>query len=272
MRRVKKPLLLLAAVCAAVGVSSAYAITYGQYDGGGHPNVGAMLRKSPTTGFYRIVCSGSLISPTVYLTASHCTSFVQSQPAGFQDAWVTFSPTVTESPTLPAGAVHGTMYTNPLFNQRASDPEDIAVIVLDHPVTGVPYAQLPSAGLLDQMKKAGTLNGTRFTSVGYGVQEPVTGPGGITNAFLAQRWVASGEFNALTNSWLKISQNPAKGDGGTCSGDSGGPQFLGDGANETTTQVSITITGDTYCHATNVDYRLDTPQARAFLGQFVPLP
>jgi hypothetical protein len=52
----------------------------------------------------------------------------------------------------------------------------------------------------------------------------------------------------------------------TWSGDSGGPQFLGAGATETTTQVSITITGDVFCFATNVDYRLDTPQARAFLG------
>ena len=168
MGAVKKPLLLLAAVLAAVVASSAYAITYGQYDRNGHPNVGAMLRLSPTTGNYRIVCTGSLISPTVYLTASHCTSFVESQPTGFQDAWVTFDPTFSSSSTLPASAIHGTMYTNPLYNQRASDPEDIAVIVLDDPVTGVPLAQLPSAGLLDQMKDAGTLNGTRFTSVGYG--------------------------------------------------------------------------------------------------------
>jgi V8-like Glu-specific endopeptidase len=272
MGGVKKPLLLLAAVLAAVGVSSAYAITYGQFDGTGHPNVGAMLRKSPTTGLYRIVCSGSLISPRVYLTASHCTSFVQSQPEGFQDAWVTFDPTFSSSNKLPASAIHGTMYTNPNYNQRESDPGDIAVIVLDRAVKGVTPAQLPTAGLLDQMKQAGTLNGTRFTSVGYGIQEPQPSPGGIQHAFPMERWVASGEFNSLTNSWLKISQNDATGDGGTCSGDSGGPQFLGAGANETNTQVSITITGDTQCNATNVDYRLDTPQARAFLAPFVSLP
>jgi V8-like Glu-specific endopeptidase len=269
---VKKPLLLLAAVLAAVVASSAYAITYGQYDGSGHPNVGAMLRLSPTTGNYRIVCTGSLISPTVYLTASHCTSSVESQPTGYQDAWVTFDPTFSSSSTLPASAIHGTMYTNPLYTNRASDPQDIAVIVLDEPVRRVTLAQLPSAGLLDQMKQAGTLNGTRFTSVGYGLQEPDPSPGGIQHAFPMERWVSSGEFNALNKSWLKISQNDATGDGGTCSGDSGGPQFLGSGANETDTQVSITITGDTQCNATNVDYRLDTPQARAFLGQFVSLP
>jgi secreted trypsin-like serine protease len=87
-----------------------------------------------------------------------------------------------------------------------------------------------------------------------------------------ERWYAAGEFNALNPTYLRISQNQATGDGGTCSGDSGGPQFLGAGADETKTQVSITITGDVFCFATNVTYRLDTPQARAFLSQFVTLP
>jgi secreted trypsin-like serine protease len=69
-----------------------------------------------------------------------------------------------------------------------------------------------------------------------------------------------------------LAQTQATGDGGTCNGDSGGPEFLGAGATETPIQVSVTVTGDVQCHATNVDYRLDTPQARAFLGQFVTSP
>jgi hypothetical protein len=146
------------------------------------------------------------------------------------------------------------------------------VIILDEPVTGVDPVDLPPSGLLDQMKADGTLNGTLFTSVGYGLQEPVPGPGGIVNAFPMERWYAVGEFSALNKSWLRISQNQATGSGGTCSGDSGGPQFLGAGAHETNTQVSVTIKGDSFCFATNVDYRLDTPEARAFLGEFVPLP
>jgi hypothetical protein len=97
-------------------------------------------------------------------------------------------------------------------------------------------------------------------------------PGGIQNAFDGQRRFAVGEFNALNRTYLRISQNVHTGDGGTCSGDSGGPQFLGAGAGETDTVVSITITADLFCYATNVDYRLDTPQARAFLDDFVTLP
>jgi len=258
-------LLAALAVAALVTSQPAAAITYGQPDGNLHPNVGAMIRLRSSDSVYRILCSGSLISPTVFLTAAHCTTFLEQQ--GISDVWVTFDSKFTQKSKL----VHGTMHTNPLYNQAQNDPEDIAVIVLDKAVNLTPVT-LPSAGLLDRMKAAGTLNGTLFTSVGYGTQEPEPGPGGITNAFPMERWYAVGEFDALNATYLRISQNQATGDGGTCHGDSGGPQFLGGGASETTTQVSITITGDVFCFATNVVYRLDTPQARAFLGQFVTLP
>lgn len=66
--------------------------------------------------------------------------------------------------------------------------------------------------------------------------------------------------------------NPARGDGGTCYGDSGGPNFLGAGADETNIVAAITVTGDFMCRSTNVVYRLDTESARTFLSQFVTLP
>jgi hypothetical protein len=80
--------------------------------------------------------------------------------------------------------------------------------------------------------------------------------------------VATGTLNATNKTWLRISMNPATGNGGTCYGDSGGPNFLG------TTDIiaAITITGDAVCRSTNVVYRLDTESARAFLGQYVTLP
>jgi len=241
------------------------AITYGQPDGNLHPNVGAMIRLR-SDGVYRILCSGSLIAPRTFLTASHCTTFLENQ--GISDVWVTFDSKFTQKSKL----IHGTMHSNPNYNQAQSDPGDIAVITLDKEVTGVAPVQLPPAGLLDRMKKDGTLNRALFTSVGYGIQEPQTGPGGITHEFPMERWYAVGEFDALNAVWLRIAQTQATGDGGTCSGDSGGPQFLGAGSAETKTQVSITITGDLECFATNVTYRLDTPQARAFLSQFVTVP
>jgi len=66
--------------------------------------------------------------------------------------------------------------------------------------------------------------------------------------------------------------NASTGDGGTCYGDSGGPNFLGAGSGETNIVAATTITGDFVCHATNVDYRLGTPSARDFLGHYVTLP
>jgi V8-like Glu-specific endopeptidase len=177
----EKLVLLVVAALAASLIGGAEAITYGQPDGNLHPNVGAMIRLRPSDNQLRIVCSGSLISPTVFLTASHCTSFVES--TGQTDIWVTFDSSFTSKSKL----LHGTMHTNPLYNQSQSDPEDIAVITLDKPVTNIAPVQLPPAGLLDALKANGTLKDQLFTSVGYGIQEPMPGPGGITHAFPMER-------------------------------------------------------------------------------------
>ena len=63
--------------------------------------------------------------------------------------------------------------------------------------------------------------------------------------------------------------NPSTGNGGTCYGDSGGPHFLGAGPSETTTIVSVTVTGDRFCRATDKTYRIDTASALSFLSEFV---
>jgi hypothetical protein len=66
--------------------------------------------------------------------------------------------------------------------------------------------------------------------------------------------------------------NPTLGDAAGCYGDSGGPNFLGAGSTATNIVAATTVTGDFMCRATNVVYRLDTPSARSFLGQYVSLP
>ncbi len=254
--------LFVAVVVALVAIVPAYAITYGEPDGNAHPWVGGMVAEYRQPGQKDLICSGTLIAPTVFLTAAHCTSYLES--LGISDVWVTFDAQFTATSTL----YHGTMHTNPLYNQRQSDPEDIAVIVLDQAVTGITPAQLPAAGLFDRMKADGTLHGQTFTAVGYGVHEPVIGGAPPTWPDTNDRWHSTSSFLALNDVWLRLSQNNATGNGGTCYGDSGGPNFVG------TTNVvgALTVTGDSMCLATNVDYRLDTPQARAFLAEFVALP
>ena len=232
------------------------AITYGAPDGNGHPEVGAMLAPQAYSDGTWETCSGTLIAPKVFLTAAHC----EGQPR----VAVTFD-SVYNSAT---GTTYwGTWVEDPSFDQAQSDPHDLAVILLDKAVKGVTPARLPAAGSL------ATLSGDqKFTSVGYGAQSVTSGPGGKTFHYADVRYVSSGTLNAITPSWLRISQNPSTGNGGTCYGDSGGPNFLGAGATETNILAATTITGDTPCRSTNVDYRLDTPSARAFLGQFVALP
>jgi len=86
------------------------------------------------------------------------------------------------------------------------------------------------------------------------------------------RRVATSSFMSLnaTRLFLLINAN-ATGGGGACFGDSGGPEFLNAGG--TDVLVSLTsLKADQVCRALAVNHRLDIPSARAFLGQFVPLP
>ena len=244
-----------------VAASPAAAITYGTLDGTAHPEVGALIGTFGTDTYP--YCSGTLISTTVFLTAAHC----DVDDAQVQ---VTFDASYGPGATLYSGTYHA----NPAYSRSQGDPGDLAVVVLDVPITGVALAQLPTFNILGAMKDAGTLNqSTQFTSVGYGGQEPihVKGSGNVTE-YLDQREHSVGSFNALGKGYLRLSQNAAHGDGGTCGGDSGGPNFFGAGASETNVIAATTITGDPWCKSTNVDQRLDTAASRAFLGLYVGLP
>lgn len=255
-RRLAWATIATAAALIVTAAPPANAITYGAPDGIAHPEVGALLAPQPYSDGTWETCSGTLISPTVFLTAAHCDQ-------GLARVAVTFDSTYHAA----TGTTYwGTWYADPDYNQTQSNPQDIAVVVLDTPVRGITPARLPTAGQLDAVRV-----GTRFTSVGYGAQA-VTIKKGPTFHYADVRYVATGGLDALNRSWLRISMNPARGDGGTCYGDSGGPNFLGAGSSETNIVAGTTITGDAMCRATNVDYRLDTPSARAFLGQYVTLP
>ncbi len=251
MSRKMLSMLVLALLSLAPG---AFAITYGVPDGGDHPNVGGVVVDIDGEKF--LVCTGTLISPTVFLTAAHCI---------FDgDYFVAFDRDITSKSKLHAG----TPFVHPGFTFAQNDPNDLAVIVFEQPVRGITPASLPSAGLLDRL----ALHGQKFTAVGYGLHEPNIGGGPISFDDVSDRWRSVSEFNALNSAWLRLSQNNATGDGGTCYGDSGGPNFLGAGANETPIIAGITITGDFFCRATNSTGRIDTPSARSFLGVFVTLP
>ena len=249
MRRLIAVTALLAALAA---VPPAAAITNGTPDRQGHPNVGGLVSPTQYPDGTWLYCSGTLISPTVFLTAAHCAE--DGERVG-----VTFDTAYEEGDRV----YYGTFEADPLYSQVQSDPHDIAVVVFDKPIRGISPAPLPEAGSLSDLSGSQT-----FTSVGYGAYEVTNEPGGHQYLYNDVRMTATGTLNSTNPSWLRISMNPSTGNGGTCYGDSGGPNFLG------TTQIlaAITITGDAVCRSTNVVYRLDTESARTFLAEYVELP
>jgi len=240
--------------------SPVLAIIGGQPDGNGHPYVGA-IDVRPTGR--RIPCTGTLISPTVFLTAGHCTGFFDA--AGLTEARVTFEPVFSDSATFYTS----TVYTNPAFTRLQNDPGDFGVIVFAEPIEGITPALLPAADLLSEYGPQG-LHDVVFPTVGYGITRLLGGPEGggqpdIDRNSAGTRMLATQSFFSLTNAWLRLAM---LNDGRSCTGDSGAPQFLGN----TDLVVAIGVAGDRSCEAMNGTLRLDTPSARAFLGQFVVLP
>jgi len=253
----KKALIVAAAAAALVFAAVGLAITNGGPDGNGHPEVGALLAPHAYSDGTWEECTGTLISPTVFLTAAHCDE-------GLARVAVTFD----SSYDAATGKTYwGTWHADPAFNQAQSNPHDVAVVVLDKAVKGITPARLPKLGQLDSLSV-----GDGITAVGYGAQSVTLGAGGANFHYADIRYVATGSVNAMNGSWIRASMNPATGDGGTCYGDSGGPNFLGAGDSETNIVAGTTITGDFVCRATNVDYRMDTSSARAFLAAYVTLP
>jgi hypothetical protein len=257
--------LFLSVAALLATAAPAAAIVNGAPDGEAHPNVGLLAAVVPGVGFMA-VCSGTLVAPDVFLTAGHCTGWLQA--VGVGRAYVTFDPAASGLSNFHGG----TLYTHPYFNKSNSDPADLGVLVLDEPITDVVPAELPTAGLLDTMSANRGLDDQLFGAVGYGAigwfkpDYPVQG-GKVWYSDFVRRQSAP-RFKALNENRIHTSQNPALGDSGTCYGDSGGPNFIGDSS----VLAGITMTGDHVCRSTNIIYRLDTPTARWFLNYFVALP
>jgi V8-like Glu-specific endopeptidase len=243
---------------------AALGITNGTPDANTHPNVGALVDIA-RRGDPQPYCTGTLISPTVFLTAAHC------YPERGNTSYVTFDEETTSTLYL------GTFHDNP--NRR----NDIAVVVFDEPIEGIEPAQLPTEGRFDNLQK-----GQEFTAVGYGGHPARRKSGRPVIAYDDQREWAVSAFKSVNPAHLRLSQNQNEGYGGTCIGDSGGPNFFGadqpasvgqhQGAvggvtkNETDVIAGITITGDYWCRKTSVNLRLDTKSPRDFLGNYVMLP
>jgi secreted trypsin-like serine protease len=268
MRKPNLFLALFALVFAfATAVLPAEAITNGQLDGTGHPNVGVIVLDRGFGPAHQ--CSGELIAPTQFLTAAHCTGFVNNPSAHLLG--VSFDSTVNLS--TPTVAPAASVSVDPLFGKDVADLHDLAVITLARPVS-IPPVRLPTAALLDQLAAQGGLHGRDFTNVGYGATGIASGGGAhtITDFDPPVRRISTSPFQALEPNVLRLHGNTnATSEGGTCVGDSGSASYLNvDGADVAVAIVSLG--GDMRCIANDASYRLDTPSARAFRGQFITLP
>lgn len=265
-RRLSSPLLVLLALLVA---APAQAITYGFDDDGSrvpaHENVGSLVGIHTPSGAYFSLCSGTLVASDLFLTAAHC---VVGLPPELKVAGVSFGFEPSGPPEFEP-ADDG-IVPHPEFPGPASDPHDLAIIVLDQGTNGIEPAELPALNQFTTMSRKNGLRGQQFTAVGYGAQERQHTPGTGAPEFGdgGTRMFAISTFRALNDAWLRLSQNPSTGNGGTCYGDSGGPNFLGAGDGERDVIAAVTVTGDTVCRATNVVYRLDTPGAQEFLAMF----
>jgi hypothetical protein len=116
-----------------VAVGPAQAITNGQPDGNGHPNVGVMVVDFGS-GPERL-CSGELIAPTQFLTAAHCTArFLLNNPSVHLDG-VTFDPTYDPSTSTVVPAVSVTV--DPLFGKDLADLHDLSELFSSSDLAGL---------------------------------------------------------------------------------------------------------------------------------------
>jgi V8-like Glu-specific endopeptidase len=255
---------LVATVALVLGAAApAGAVTDGTLDGNGHPFVGLMVAQD-ATGKPLWRCSGTLLSPTVYLTAGHCTE----APAAHVEIWFQSDVEhgIPQNGYPTKGQVGGTPYTHPEFDTNAFYLHDAGVVVLDKPMAMSTYGALPAANRLDALKPR---RSTTFTSVGYGLQKSFPDAASWKEQALRIRMVAHPHLLQINTGFtgpqsLLLSNNAST--GGTCFGDSGGPNFLGD-SNVVAGVTSFGI--NPTCGGTGGVFRVDRPDVLAFVGSFL---
>ena len=234
------------------GVSMA--VTDGELDGDGHPYVGLMVAQD-ADGNPLWRCSGTLISDALFLTAGHCTE----APAAHVEIW--FDADVESG--IPAngypfdGQVGGMPYTHPNYDPSAFWLHDLGMVVLDKPVKQRTFGILPTLNLLDQARTKRELSKVGFTAVGYGLQQAFPDAASWKEQKQKVRMVAYPRLlqingGSVGTESLLLSNNSNT--GGTCFGDSGGPDFIG----RTSVIAGVTSFGNNgTCAGTGGVYRVD---------------
>ena len=280
MRRL---VVLLAIVLGMLATAlPAGAITGNYVEDNEHPFVG-LVTFYDETGEYSHRCSGSLLTPTVFLTAGHCTDGATTARVYFQqDAGANYDPETEVDPVTgyPEYCAEGTLgetcatsdeLYNYGFDEFAGFPNtrDVGLVILDQPIELSEYGALAAPGSLDRLATRRGQQEVTFTISGYGLSRinPVVVES-YRERLMAKtklvnlRSALNGGFN------LQLSANPGGGRGGTCFGDSGGPVFYGGFKSNTIVGVtSFGLNGN--CRGVDFAYRTDTRAVFAWIRGIV---
>ena len=266
----KKMLLAVFSVMVilAVAISPAAAITDGELDGEGHPYVVLLLMEIDGAPAFR--CSGTLLSATVLLTAGHCTNDFPDEPYSGMRVFTESDVQNGDNnyPFAGPNSVEAVSWAaHPLYETAPFFVHDVGVVILEEPgVVLDEYGTLPSANQFDSFKTKRGLQKVTFTSVGYGVQQinPVFVQAEKIRMVAHPRLIQinvpgfTGDFSML------LSNNHST--GGTCFGDSGGPNFLGD-SNLVAGVTSFAINGN--CAGTGGVFRTDRQDVLDFVNGYL---
>jgi V8-like Glu-specific endopeptidase len=242
------------------------AITHGELDGEGHPEVILILMEVDGEPAYR--CSGTLISPTFVLTAGHCAG-AAGEFSGLRI--FTESDVDNGNNNYPYGGGKNSIEvknwaSHPLYTDATWVYHDVGMLELKKPLRLKTYGQLPTEDQLESLH--GGSQDAWFTAVGYGLQK-ATAAWSISNRVRMYATPFLLQINTgLTGDFSILLSNNAN-TGGTCFGDSGGPNYVEDSR----VVAGVTSYGLNYaCGGTGGVFRVDQGNVLDFIYAFMDDP